>query len=126
MVESYVEISKIQLEERLQFQSDIDKNTLNIQIPPMIIQMLIENAIKHGISNLKNGGVLSLSTSIVNTNLEIEVSNPGQLKETNNTTKLGLNNIKRRLELLYGSTAMFNIEEINNRVIATVKIPLQK
>ncbi|WP_299890215.1 sensor histidine kinase [uncultured Lacinutrix sp.] len=124
MVENYIAISKIQLEERLQFQTEIDPNTLSKQIPPMIIQMLIENAIKHGISNLKTGGILSLNTHINNNVLEIVVANPGQLKETKNTTRLGLKNIKRRLELLYGDSAIFNLKEVDARVIATVKIPL--
>ena len=126
MVENYIEISRIQLEDRLQFETKIDENTLNKQIPPMIIQMLVENAIKHGISSLKTGGILSLSTHIINNVLEIEVSNPGKLKETNNTTKLGLKNIKRRLELLYGNRATFNLNEADNKVIATVKIPLEQ
>ena len=56
MVENYIEISKIQFEDRLSFESHIDEESLTKQIPPMIIQMLIENAIKHGISNIKSGG----------------------------------------------------------------------
>lgn len=56
MVEKYVDILKIQFEERLQFELVVDEATLSVQIPPMLIQMLVENAIKHGISNLKDGG----------------------------------------------------------------------
>jgi LytS/YehU family sensor histidine kinase len=64
MVKNYIELSKIQLESRLQFESFIDENSLSTQIPPMIIQMLIENAIKHGISNLIE--VPESSKSIIN------------------------------------------------------------
>lgn len=124
MIENYVEISKIQFENRLQFETNIDKASLSIQIPPMIVQMLVENAIKHGISNLKEGGKVSLTTQIKDHQLLIEVANSGTLVHSKNSTQLGLINIKKRLELLYGEAASFNIEEIKNRVIATIKIPL--
>lgn len=125
MVENYIEISKIQFENRLQFETHIDPASLSKQIPPMTIQMLIENALKHGISNLKNGGTVSLSTIIKDQQLQIEVTNSGQLHENKkNSTQLGLKNIKKRLELLYGKTAIFSLKEIENQVVATIKIPL--
>ncbi|WP_245984134.1 sensor histidine kinase [Gillisia mitskevichiae] len=124
MVENYIEISKIQFEDRLQFYTNIDKSTLNIQIPPMIIQMLVENAIKHGISNLKEGGKISLSTSLNPNHLLIEVVNTGVLSQSEDSTQLGLKNIKKRLELLYGEAATFSLKEIKNQVIATIKIPI--
>ena len=124
MVENYVEISKIQFDERLNFETNIDENSLNKQIPPMIIQMLVENAIKHGISSLKKGGKVVLSTLVNDTELEIKVFNSGKLHQAENTTQLGLENIKRRLGLLYGEKATFTIKELNNEVIATIKIPL--
>ena len=124
MVENYIEISKIQFEDRLQFETHIDKSSLSKQIPPMIIQMLVENAIKHGISNLKHGGKVSLLTKVEKDSLQIEVANSGTLKNSKDTTQLGLKNIKKRLELLYGENAVFNLSEIENQVVATIKIPL--
>ena len=124
MVENYVAISKIQFEDRLQFETHIDKASLTKQIPPMIVQMLIENALKHGISNLKNGGKVSLSTSTKEAQLQIEVTNSGTLQTSKNSTQLGLKNIKKRLELLYGEAAIFTLKEIENQVVATIKIPL--
>ena len=125
VVDKYVEISKIQFEDRLQFQKEVDPHTLSIEIPPMLVQMLVENAIKHGISNLKEGGILRLSTGIIDNILKIEVSNPGQLKEVKNTTKLGLKNIEKRLRLLYGNKAKFTLESFEDKVKAIVKIPLE-
>jgi two-component system LytT family sensor kinase len=124
MVENYMAISKIQFEDRLQFNKHIDQASLNILIPPMIIQMLVENALKHGISNLKNGGAVSLSTSIKENQLQIEVANSGTLQKSENTTQLGLKNIKKRLELLYGQDATFTFKEFENQVVATIKMPL--
>lgn len=125
MIENYVAISKIQYEDRLAFKMDIDQRSLNTTIPPMIIQMLIENAIKHGISNLKEGGKVNLKTMVYDHHLQIEVSNTGSLNQNRNGTKLGLQNIKRRLELLYGKNASFSLIEQGNQVVATIKTPLK-
>ncbi|ALM09078.1 histidine kinase [Sediminicola sp. YIK13] len=124
MVENYIEISKIQFENRLRFNTNIDNYTLNILIPPMIIQMLVENAIKHGISNLKEGGTIILSTTLITNQLSIEVANTGKLSQSKDSTQLGLKNIEKRLELLYGDAATFNLKEKENQVIATIKIPV--
>ncbi len=90
MIYNFMEISKIQFEERLQFETNIDKTSLNVQIPPMIIQMLVENAIKHGISKLKDGGTVSLSTQIKDAQLLIDVTNTGTLRNSEGSTRLGL------------------------------------
>lgn len=124
MIKNFIAISKIQFEDRLQFESNIDKESLNTQIPPMIIQMLIENAIKHGISNLKEGGKVSLSTELKETQLFIEVANTGRLRSSENSTQLGLINIKQRLQLLYGEAATFTLKEKDNKVVAFIKIPV--
>lgn len=124
MVENYIDISKIQLEDRLVFEEHIDESSLHTLIPPMIIQMLIENAIKHGISNLKAGGTIKLTTKITKGQLLIEVANTGTLRPSEDSTQLGLKNIKQRLHLLYGEAATFSLKEIDNQVVATIKIPV--
>jgi LytS/YehU family sensor histidine kinase len=91
----------------------------------MLIQMLVENAIKHGISNLKKGGIIELNTSVQKNSLLIKISNSGTLNYNTNSTEIGLKNIKKRLHLLYGKNAIFNLTEENNTVIASIKIPLK-
>ncbi|MDT0685716.1 sensor histidine kinase [Autumnicola psychrophila] len=125
MVRNFIEISKIQFEDRLRFKEHIDKTSLNTQIPPMIIQILIENAIKHGISNLKKGGTVNLSTELNERHLLIKVANTGNLRTSEDSTQLGLKNIKQRLELLYGEAATFSLKEIENQVVASIKIPVE-
>ena len=124
MVDNYVAISKIQMEERLQFEKNILVNTLGIKIPPMIIQMLVENAAKHGIANSKKGGVITLNIKQEGKQLLIEVCNSGKLLISTESTQLGLKNIKQRLSLLYKGAAYFNLEEKSNQVVATIQIPL--
>lgn len=123
MVENYIALSKIQFEERLKFEKDIEKDTLQFQIPPMIIQLLVENAAKHGISNLKDGGKIKLKLSIRNNGLQIIVINSGKLEISKGSTQLGLKNIKQRLKLLYGEKATFALNEKEGEVIAEINIP---
>ncbi|RRQ49336.1 histidine kinase [Maribacter algicola] len=124
MVDNYIALSKIQFEDRLQFLKEVQSETLEIKIPPMIIQLLVENATKHGISKLKAGGTIKLVTGIENQDLIIKVLNTGTLQIAEDSTQLGLKNIKQRLRLLYGDQANFSIEEINGEVVATINIPL--
>lgn len=124
MVDNYIAISKIQMESRLQFEKKIEVNPQGIKIPPMIIQMLVENATKHGIANLKNGGAIRLNIKQEQQKLFIEVSNSGKLSIDSNSTQLGLKNIKQRLELLYKGNAHFNLVEMNHQVVATIQIPI--
>ncbi len=124
VVDNYIELSKIQFEDRLQFIENVNSDTLDLQIPPMIIQLLIENAIKHGISNLKQGGTITLNIKKEEAILLIEVKNTGKLQIAKNSTQLGLKNIEQRLKLLYADKASFVLEEVSDEVVAHIKIPL--
>ncbi|WP_106791701.1 sensor histidine kinase [Aquimarina sp. Aq78] len=126
IVNNYIELSKIQLEKRLRYHEEIEEGILDIEIPPMLIQMLVENAIKHGVSNQIEGGVVSLKIRIENNDLQIEVHNTGELKESGSTTRIGLQNISERLRLLYGATSFFELKEEGKEVIARIKIPLDE
>lgn len=125
IVDSFIAISKIQMEERLQFEKDIQPKTLALKIPPMVIQLLIENAIKHGIATIKEGGLVKLTCKIENKNLIIEVSNTGKLVIQLNSTQLGIKNIKDRIFLLYGKSASFQLEELGSNVVAKISLPIQ-
>lgn len=124
MVENYIELSKIQFENRLIFNQKVDSKILNCEIPPMLIQMLIENAIKHGISNLPNGGEVSLSINKEEDNLIIEVKNTGKLITDKTSTKVGIENIKKRLHLMYREKSKFSLTEKDENVVARITIPL--
>ena len=124
MVENYIALSKIQMEDRLKFVKKINPETLSINIPPMIIQLLIENAAKHGIANLKDGGTIRLTVAKMSNEILIKVSNTGKLRIAKDSTQLGLKNIRQRLRLLYGKKASFSLEEVEDEVMAQIKVPL--
>lgn len=130
LVEDYLDLEKIRFEERLHFEKNIDPGTLGVQIPTMMLQTLIENAIKHGISNIEAGGHIFLNTKTTdNQFLEIEVINdinPQQVKNNENSLGFGLSSSKQRLKLLYENEADLSLAFKNNHAIILIKIPLHK
>ena len=92
----------------------------------MMIQTLVENGIKHGISKLKEGGEINIETKVEKSFLNIRIRNHGQLahERLNGTKGFGIENTKQRLRLLYGDKATFSIKNENsNTVLTEVKLP---
>ena len=92
-----------------------------------MLQTLVENGIKHGISKLKEGGKISISTKVSKSMLNIQIRNNGQLltqKLNGSSSGLGLENTKKRLKLLYQGKANFKIKnEDSNTVLTEVNLP---
>ena len=91
-----------------------------------MIQTLVENGIKHGISKLTQGGTIQLKTEVVNDHLKVLIRNSGHLVNGTKRTKsgLGLENTVQRLKLIYGDEATFRIvNETDNFVLTELIIP---
>lgn len=127
LARNYIQLSKIQLEHRLVYAENIDPELTRALIPPMVLQILMENAIKHGISQLPDGGKLVLEVYAVAGKLRCILSNNGSMQKESGQKGfgLGLNNIRERLQLLYGGDASFNLSEKNQVVFATLTLPLE-
>jgi signal transduction histidine kinase len=124
-VADYLALEKIRYEDRLTWQIDINPACSNAQIPPMMLQTLVENAIKHGISQSVKGGMISIVAQLIKNQVQISVINPGQMKsEAINSMGVGLENSKSRLNLLFGETAQLRIRPLDkNQVEATILLP---
>jgi LytS/YehU family sensor histidine kinase len=126
-VEDYLALEKVRYEERLQSKWDIDDNTLGIQVPPMMLQTLVENAIKHGVQKAIGWGFIEINTSIIKDKLHIKIRNTGQLHSTDSDSEssgFGLKNTAQRLDILYGAASSFKIyQEDNLTVCAEIGIP---
>ena len=124
----YLALESIRFEERLQTEFNIEPDTQNIQVPPMMLQTLVENGIKHGISKLKKGGKVTVNTKVILGRLIIDIKNTGHYEDKRiNGTGQGLRNTSQRLELIYGETAKLKIgNESENTVLTTVEIPLKE
>ena len=127
-VDDYLALEKIRYEERLQVKKDIAADSLNFQIPPMLLQTLIENAIKHGVSKPIKGGFVALETKQLDGKLHIKISNTGHLGATD-SGGFGLENTAQRLKLIYGEEAQFSIEQTEKDIVTAeilIPLPLEK
>lgn len=116
LVKDYLELEHIRFEERLNFNFEIDPNTLSLNIPPMMIQTLVENGIKHGISKYPEGGHIAISSIKTENGFEIEIINTGQLQTNSKSDSgFGLENTTHRLELLFGKKASFIIKNLDDK-----------
>jgi len=124
LVKDYLELELIRFEERLNFNFDIDPTTLLLNLPPMMIQTLVENGIKHGISKYPEGGTISIVTIKKEEKFIIEIINTGQLFENNQSDAgFGIANTTNRLELLFGKKATFSLNNLDNKnVISLITI----
>lgn len=129
-IEDYLALEKVRYEERLQMKWDIATETLNVQVPPMMLQTLVENAIKHGVQKAIGWGFIEINTRLENHSLYIKIRNTGQFVPHENhsdSSGFGLKNTAQRLDILYGSESSFTIfQEDELTVCAEIKIPLDK
>lgn len=117
IVRDYLALEHIRFEERLKVHYDIDPNTIELPVPPMMLQTLVENAIKHGISKSVDGGILKISSQIRGVRHVITIQNTGQLNSPVNGGGFGLQSTKQRLGLLYRDKASFEIENLNDHIV---------
>jgi sensor histidine kinase YesM len=112
-----VEIQKIRFGDRIDFSVNVSPAFYNLQIPSLMLQTLVENAIKHGISPKQEGGEISLSVTKQGNMFEVCISNTGNLYKGHQDSKrsTGLQNTKNRLELAYGSKNSFRIYSDDKR-----------
>ena len=125
-VKDYLSLESIRFEERLKYEIKIDPKSLKIEIPPMMIQTLVENGIKHGISSRPEGGEICICSKIENSALHIEIRNNGKIEDDalKISKGFGINNTKHRLNLLYGEEASFKIHNSGpNEVTTELIIP---
>jgi two-component system LytT family sensor kinase len=125
IVKDYLALENMRFEDRLRIEYRIDEDTLDQPIPPMMLQTLVENAIKHGISKQINGGVVKVISELKGDHYDLVVQNTGHLNGKINNEGFGLSSTTNRLGLLYGDRATFNIRQINGSLVeAKVQIPV--
>ena len=127
IVKDYLALENMRFEDRLKVEYEIDEDTLDQQVPPMMLQTLVENAIKHGISKQMNGGVVKIISDFKNSNHELIVQNTGYLNGSlNGYEGFGLSSTQDRLHLLYGNKANFEIRQVNPVLVeAKLSIPVE-
>jgi hypothetical protein len=130
IVNDYLALEQVRHEERLRVRLDIDPDTLGLPIPPMLLQTLVENAVKYGISTQADGGEIAIVARRENDVLRLQVRNPGELgaapAKHGASTGVGLRNAAERLRLLFGDRATLHLRAPEPAiVVAEAVLPLQ-
>jgi hypothetical protein len=126
MVDDYLALESMRLEERLKIERDIEPAARVARLPPMLLQTLVENAIKHGIAQLKAGGTLRIAARITDGDLLVRVINPRPdiASTLPHGEGVGLRNAAQRLRLMYGERARLHLDlSTGGEAIAEVRLP---
>jgi hypothetical protein len=125
IVDDYLELESLRLGERLRVDRNIAFDARLAHIPVMLLQTVVENAIKHGVAELPQGGVLRISAELRAGTLLIEVENPRPSAPSQSPSHgVGLRNAVERLRLLFGASAALDLDLTSpERALARIRIP---
>jgi LytS/YehU family sensor histidine kinase len=121
----YLELESLRFEHRLRYEIDSDPRALDFAVPPMLIQNLVENAIKHGIARLPEGGSVCVTVSRSSEDMHIRVTNTGTLAGEPGKRGIGLANSLERLRLMFGERVTFQLQQVEpNEVACDIVVPI--
>ncbi|MCP4726572.1 MAG: hypothetical protein GY863_16120 [bacterium] len=113
-VRKYLEVEKVRLGDRLSYNLSVGNNTENFQLPPLIVQTLVENAVIHGISPKKEGGKVSIITENRNGNIILSIIDNGMgIEKNKKSSGFGLRNVRERLEIYFSKTNLVSIRNLD-------------
>ncbi len=120
IIERYLELEKLRFGDRLSYKVFAPKHSDEIFIPSLALQTLVENAIKHGITQSVEGGEVTIKIEKENTGYQVEIANPGLLKvKKNENSGTGIENTRSRLTLLYGKDHNFKLTSDKDKTTAS-------
>jgi len=122
-VDAYLGMEKLRFDERLQLALDIEPGLDDVAMPPMILQTLVENAVKHGVERSVEACRITIGAKRAGTQVLVSVANDGTLAEASASTRLGLANASKRLALLFGPAATCTLRQQDGAVVATIVLP---
>ena len=126
---NYLEIEEERFHDRLEVIIDVKDNTKDIMVPTLMLQPLIENAFKHGIAHLENKGTINLKAYLNSGDFIISLSNDIPKRSVFDpavSTKIGLQNLKSRLEQVYDEGFTLITKKEDTQFIVTIKIKINK
>lgn len=125
LVDDYLELQKLRFEDRLRVSKDLDSSLLDLEIPRMSLQTLVENAVKHGIANTTEGGEIRMLSSRKENEACFEIWSPLAFTQSDQEQiGIGLTNLQKRLALQYEDKASFDLIRQGEEVCARLKIPI--
>ncbi|WP_424522093.1 sensor histidine kinase [Rubrivirga sp.] len=123
LVETYLGLEALRFEDRLHVRLEVAADALEAEVPALLVQTLVENAVKHGVARNRAGGEIAVRADIQDGRLHLEVENPVAGGPEPEGTGTGLANARERLALLFGDAATLDLEVGPERAVATVTLP---
>jgi hypothetical protein len=129
VVDDYLALEALRLQDRLRVERRISDGARSIPIPIMLVQLLVENALKHGIAQLPAGGTLRIAADVKDGELGLEVENPrppvAVRLEGESSSGVGIANVTERLRVLFGESAALDLDLSRpDRALARVRVPI--
>jgi LytS/YehU family sensor histidine kinase len=126
MLDRFVAIEKVRFGARLRVEEEVAPESKRLQVPPLLLQPLMENAVGHGIANLPEGGTIRLAAQSVDSRLTIWIENSFDPESTvARRNGMGLMNVRRRLEARYGTAASLNAKAEGHVFRVDVSLPAE-
>jgi LytS/YehU family sensor histidine kinase len=129
-LQKYLEIEQTRFQDRLTVRYDIDSDALDAEVPRLILQPLVENAIKHGIAPRMGPGTICIGARRVADQLRLEVSDNGEGLSAAGRARLdsgvGLSNTRARLECLYGTAQTLDFSDAGQGLAVELRFPFQR
>ncbi|NTW58474.1 MAG: histidine kinase [Nitrospirae bacterium] len=125
IVKNYLDLFRMRMGDRLRYQIDLPDMLRGVPIPPLLIQPLIENAVKHGLEPAIEGGEVAITVDQEDNKVRIRVTDSGVgIRETSGGSGIGLENVRKRLTIIFGERASLVLEErAPHGVTATIMLP---
>ncbi len=124
LVEQYLGIEQVRFGARLRLQTSIGRDAADVPVPPLILQPLVENAVRHGVATRLDGGLIEIDAARTGERAVIVVSNPRDPDAGRRGTGLGLDIVRRRLAAAFGDRAALAVEAVPDRYRVSVTIPV--
>ncbi len=123
---SYLQVEALRFGERLQVEEDLDERGDACQVPPLLLQPLIENAVRHGIASRIEGGKVRVSVACSAGRLRILIENPLDPEAPSQPgTGVGLSNVRQRLAARWGSEGLFAARRLADRYLVVISVPVE-
>ena len=125
LADNFLDIEKVRFGERIIVERQIDPDCSECLVPPLLIQPLIENAVRHGIAPLVDGGALRIHAERRGGNLRVMLENPFDSESSSSGAGVGLKNVRDRLNTIFDGDARIEIERIDGRFKVFLDMPCE-
>jgi LytS/YehU family sensor histidine kinase len=127
LIRAFLAVEKIRFGARIRMEENIDKEALDVQVPPLLLQPLVENAVVHGIANLVEGGSIRLRAQCANGGLAIVIENSFDPDAPpRRRSGVGLANVRQRLAARYGNRASFGASAQGDSFRVAITLPVER